>query len=287
MAKTDKIDSLTPAMRQFRQFKEKYPDAILFFRMGDFYETFFEDAAVCSRVLGLVLTSRGKSGGSPIPLAGLPYHAVDGYLKKMLQAGYKVAVCEQVEDPKKAKGLVKRDVIRIVTPGTLTDDMLLNEREDNFLCAVHLGRSAAALSWVDLSTGHFFVQSVPESKAVDEITRLGPREVLLAERRGELFGTETKKLGAQIQQLTGAVVTERPGWFFDPYTARQKLLKHFGVSTLEGFGLDEGDEIVCAAGAILEYLEETQKTALGHWRSCEPCEAKAPAAPCWKSSTER
>jgi DNA mismatch repair protein MutS len=259
-----KDDNLTPAMRQFRQFKEKYPDAILFFRMGDFYETFFEDAAVCSRVLGLVLTSRGKSGGSPIPLAGLPYHAVDGYLKKMLQAGYKVAVCEQVEDPKKAKGLVKRDVIRIVTPGTLTDDILLNEREDNFLCAVHLGRSAAALSWVDLSTGHFFVQSVPEPKAVDEITRLGPREVLLAERRGELFGTETKKLAAQIRQLTGAVVTERPGWYFDPYTARHKLLRHFGVSTLEGFGLDEDDETICAAGAILEYLEETQKTALGH-----------------------
>mgnify|MGYP000894370515 CR=1 FL=1 len=260
----NKDDNLTPAMRQFRQFKEKYPDAILFFRMGDFYETFYEDAAICSRVLGLVLTSRGKSSGSPIPLAGLPYHAVDSYLKKMLQAGYKVAVCEQVEDPKKAKGLVKRDVIRVVTPGTLTDEILLNEREDNFLCAVHLGRSSVSLSWVDLSTGHFFVQSVPESKAVDEIARLVPREVLLAERRGELFGTETKKLAAQIQQLSGAVVTERPGWYFDPYTARQKLLKHFDVSTMEGFGISDSDETLCAAGAILEYLEETQKTALGH-----------------------
>ena len=191
MTKTKKDDNLTPAMRQFRYFKEKYPDAILFFRMGDFYETFFEDAAVCSRALGLVLTSRGKSSGAPIPLAGLPYHAVDGYLKKMLQAGYKVAVCEQVEDPKKAKGVVKRDVVRIVTPGTLTDDMLLNEREDNFLCAVHLGRSEAALSWVDISTGHFFVQAVPEDKVLDEIARLGPREVLLAERRGELKPGQT------------------------------------------------------------------------------------------------
>ncbi len=264
MTKAKKDDNLTPAMRQFRYFKEKYPDAILFFRMGDFYETFFEDAAVCSRVLGLVLTSRGKSSGAPIPLAGLPYHAVDGYLKKMLQAGYKVAVCEQIEDPKKAKGVVKRDVVRIVTPGTLTDDMLLNEREDNFLCAVHLGRSEAALSWVDISTGHFFVQAVPEDKVLDEIARLGPREVLLAERRGELFGAETQKLAARVGQLTSAVVTQRPGWYFDPFTARQKLLKHFAVATLEGFGIEDGEETLCAAGAILEYLEETQKTALGH-----------------------
>ncbi|MEJ5260131.1 MAG: DNA mismatch repair protein MutS [Anaerohalosphaeraceae bacterium] len=257
-------DNLTPAMRQFRYFKQKYPDAVLFFRMGDFYETFFEDAAVCSRVLGLVLTSRGKAGDQPIPLAGIPYHAVDGYLKKMLQAGYKVAVCEQVEDPKKAKGLVKRDVVRIVTPGTLTDEILLNEREDNFLCAVHLGRTADALSWVDLSTGHFFIQSVPREKALDEILRLNPKEVLLAERKGDLFGAETQTLAAQIRQMTNAVVTERPGWYFDPYTARQKLLKHFGVSTLEGFGIQDGDETLCAAGAVLEYLQETQKTALTH-----------------------
>ena len=121
-----KADNLTPAMRQFHHFKEKYPDAVLFFRMGDFYETFFEDAKTCSKVLGLTLTSRGKGGeGEPIPLAGVPYHAVDGYLKKMRQAGYRVAVCEQVEDPKTAKGVVKRDVVRVVTPGTLTDDMLL------------------------------------------------------------------------------------------------------------------------------------------------------------------
>ncbi len=126
MAKTG--DKLTPAMKQFHQFKQKYADAVLFFRMGDFYETFYDDARICSRVLGLTLTSRDKNSDNPIPLAGLPYHAVDGYLKKMLQAGYKVAVCEQVEDPKQAKGVVKRDVVRVVTPGTLTDDMLLAAR---------------------------------------------------------------------------------------------------------------------------------------------------------------
>jgi DNA mismatch repair protein MutS len=137
--------------------------------MGDFYETFYEDAKTCSKVLGLTLTSRSK-GTNPIPLAGVPYHAIDGYLKKMLQAGYKVAVCEQVEDPKTAKGVVKRDVVRIVTPGTLTDDMLLDAKEDNFLCAVSLGtKRQAAISWVDISTGHFFAQQLSEEKLVDEL----------------------------------------------------------------------------------------------------------------------
>ncbi len=262
MAKAD--EKLTPAMKQFHHFKAKYPDAVLFFRMGDFYETFHEDAHTVSRVLGLVLTSRGKSGGNPIPLAGLPYHAVDGYLKKMIQAGYKVAVCEQVEDPKKAKGVVKRDVVRVVTPGTLTDDMLLDAREDNFLCAVSLGRKESALSWVDISTGHFFVRAVGEKQILDELLRLGVREVLLAECRGQLFEAEQKKLVKQIQQLTGAVITERPGWYFDPFGAKEKLLKHFQTSTLEGFGIADDFEGVRAAGAVLEYLDETQKTALNH-----------------------
>lgn len=257
-------DNLTPAMKQFRYFKSKYPDAVLFFRMGDFYETFFEDAHIVSRVLGLVLTSRGKSGDTPIPLAGLPYHAVDGYLKKMLQAGYKVAVCEQVEDPKLAKGVVKRDVIRIVTPGTLTDEMLLEAKEDNYLAAVWLGTKQAALSWVDISTGHFFIRSLAEKQILEELLRLGVREVLLAECRGQLFEAEQKKLVKQIQQLTGAVITERPGWYFDPFGAKEKLLKHFGVSTLEGFGIPDDFEGICTAGAILEYLDETQKTALNH-----------------------
>ncbi len=260
---TNNYDNLTPAMRQFMEFKKKYPDAVLFFRMGDFYETFYEDAETCSRVLGLTLTSRSK-GENPIPLAGLPYHAVDGYLKKMITAGYKVAVCEQVENPKEAKGVVRRDVVRIVTPGTLTDDMLLNEREDNFLAGVYMGRKEAVISWVDISTGHFFIQSVRETQVVDELLRLGAREVLLAERRAELFAGEQKKLAEQIRQLSGAVVTERPGWYFDPYNARQKLLKHFGVTTLEGFGIADDFEGVAAAGAILEYLDETQKTALKH-----------------------
>jgi len=261
-------------MKQFHQFKQKYPDCILFFRMGDFYETFYEDAKTCSKVLGLTLTSRSK-GNNPIPLAGVPYHAVDGYLKKMLQAGYKVAVCEQVEDPKTAKGVVKRDIVRIVTPGTLTDDMLLNAKEDNFLCAVSLGtKQEAAISWVDISTGHFFAQELPEEKLLDELLRLSPAECLLADRRGELFEAETKKLTRDITQLTNAIVTERPGWYIDPYQARQRLLKHFGTATLEGFGIEDNDGVICPAGAVIEYLNETQKTTLGHIRNLKKINRK-------------
>ncbi|MBN2181465.1 MAG: DNA mismatch repair protein MutS, partial [Sedimentisphaerales bacterium] len=266
---------MTPAMKQFHKFKQLHPDCILFFRMGDFYETFYEDAKTCSKVLGLTLTSRNK-GTNPIPLAGVPYHAVEGYLKKMLQAGYKVAVCEQVEDPKTAKGVVKRDVVRIVTPGTLTDDILLNSKEDNFLCAVGLGtKGRAAVSWVDISTGHFFIRQISEDKLLDELLQLSPAECLLADRRGELFEAETKKLIRDITQLTKAVITERPGWYFDPYQARQRLLKHFGTATLEGFGISDDDDVLVApAGAIIEYLNETQKTTLGHIRNLRKIERR-------------
>jgi DNA mismatch repair protein MutS len=263
------MENLSPAMRQYQHFKGKHPDCILFFRMGDFYETFYEDAKTCSKVLGLTLTSRDKGSENPVPLAGVPYHAIDGYLKKMLQAGFRVAVCEQVEDPKIAKGVVKRDVVRIVTPGTLTDDMLLENKKDNFLCAVDLDvKGYSALSWVDISTGHFFVQRVPEKELLSELQRLAPAECLLADRRGELFEAETRRLAKDIGQLTRAIITERPSWYFDPYQARQRLLKHFGAATLEGFGINNGDEdLIPPAGAIIEYLNETQKTTLGHIQS--------------------
>ena len=255
-------------MKQFARFKQKYPDCILFFRMGDFYETFYEDAKICSRICSIVLTSRSK-GDNPIPLAGVPYHAVEGYLKKMLQAGYKVAVCEQVEDPKTAKGVVKRDIVRIVTPGTLTDDVLLDAKEDNFLCAINPGTNAkAAISWVDISTGHFFAQDIPEKNLLDELLRLSPAECLLPDRRGELFEAETRKLAGDIAHLTGAIVTERPPWYFDPYQAEKRLLKHFGTTTLEGFGISDNDNsLIPPAGAIIEYLNETQKTTLSHIQS--------------------
>lgn len=257
-------EKLTPAMKQFHHFKEKYPDAILFFRMGDFYETFYEDAKTCSRVLGLTLTSRSGKSDNPVPLAGLPFHAVDGYLKKMIQAGFKVAVCEQVEDPKTAKGVVKRDVVRVVTPGTLTDDMLLDAKQDNFLCAVSPSGAAAGISWVDISTGHFFVQEIAEGAIIDELLRLGAKECLLPERSGGLFDAEIEKLARDIAAQTDSTVTRRPGWYFDDHSAKSALLKHFGTKTLEGFGIDESFTSLSAAGAIIEYLKETQKTTLDH-----------------------
>jgi len=265
---TAETEKLTPAMKQFAKFKQKYPDCILFFRMGDFYETFYEDAKVCSRICGIALTSRSK-GDNPVPLAGVPYHAVEGYLKKMLQAGFRVAVCEQVEDPKLAKGVVKRDIVRIVTPGTLTDDILLDAKEDNFLCAVNLGtNSKVAISWVDISTGHFFAQDIPEKNLLDELLRLSPAECLLPDRRGELFEAETRKLAQDIAHLTGAIVTERPAWYFDPYQGQKRLLKHFGTATLEGFGIGDSDSgLIPPAGAVIEYLNETQKTTLSHIQS--------------------
>ena len=263
-------------MKQFSHFKQKHPDCILFFRMGDFYETFYDDAVTCSKVCGLTLTSRSK-GNNPIPLAGVPYHAVDGYLKKMLEAGYKVAVCEQVEDPKTAKGIVvKRDVVRIVTPGTLTDDILLDAKQENFLCAISLTPNpTAAISWVDISTGHFFVQQIPEEKLLDELLRLSPAECLLPDRRGELFEAETRKLAKDIALLTGAIVTERPSWYFDHYQAKQRLLKHLGTTTLEGFGISDGELILIPpAGAVIEYLNETQKTTLSHIQSLKKINRK-------------
>ncbi len=270
---TNPKEKLTPAMKQFHHFKEKYPDCILFFRMGDFYETFYKDAQICSQVCGLTLTSRSK-GENPIPLAGMPFHAVDAYLKKMVQAGYKVAICEQVEDPKLAIGVVKRDVVRIITPGTLTDDILLEDKSDNFLCAISLGAKNCALSWVDISTGHFFGRTVPLVNILDEIIRLSPAECLLPETRGELFDAEIKKLANDISLQSGSTVTYRPSWYFEPFEAKKKLLKHFGTKTLEGFGISEADEIIPSAGAILEYLGETQKTALGHIGSIKKIEHK-------------
>ena len=258
---------ITPAMQQFHNMKEKYPDAVLFFRMGDFYETFYDDAKICAKVLGLTLTCRGKTSNNPIPLAGVPFHAVDGYLKKMIQAGYKVAVCEQIENPKHAVGVVKRDVVRVITPGTLTDEMLLDAKEENYLCSIHLGNKCSSIAWVDISTGHFFAEEVSEAKILEEIIRLTPKECLLAESRGELFSSESKKLSEQIKQLTNAIITERPGWYFDSYTSNKKLLKHFGTNTLEGFGIPQNSAIIPAAGAIIEYLEETQKVSLGHINS--------------------
>ena len=263
---------LTPAMRQYHHFKAQYPQAILFFRMGDFYETFYDDAKLCSRVLGIALTTRNK-GANPIPLAGVPYHAVDGYLHKLIRAGYKVAICEQVEDPAQAQGVVKRDVVRLVTPGTLTEEALLSERSGNYLAAICFerglpgggGRRAgegdwAGLAWVELSTGQFFAQRLETRHVLDELVRLRPAECLLSEDDQAL----PKNFPAQVEELVQASLSRQGGWNFEPEQALQVLQKHFGIASLEGFGFAQADGAVAAAGAILSYLQDTQKTTLTH-----------------------
>src|SRR5215211_8223010 len=176
--------ALSPAMRQYRQFKEQYPGYVLFFRMGDFYEMFWDDAVTAHKALGVALTSRNKGAADEIPMAGVPFHAVESYLRKMIAAGHKVAICEQMEDPALAKGVVKRDVVRLMTPGTLTDDPLLDGRSDNFLAAVAFNVTKsdgfrAAVVWVEMSTGACVGMSGSEGEVLDEIARLRPAEIII------------------------------------------------------------------------------------------------------------
>jgi DNA mismatch repair protein MutS len=261
----------TPAMRQFSEIKARYPDTVLFFRMGDFYEMFYEDARIASKVLGLALTSRSKGAGA-IPLAGIPYHALDSYLAKMIRAGHRVAICEQMEDPREAKGVVRRDVVRVVTPGTLTDETLLEDNEANYLAAVlpmpaekgSAGRDGdrAGVAWVELSTGKFYCEDVSLQAACDELARLGPAECLLPEA---FLDAQTPHV-RHVRSAAGAPVVKRPGYVFDADDAERRLKEHFAVATLDGFGADDMPLGIRAAGAVLEYLQETQKTALGHIR---------------------
>jgi DNA mismatch repair protein MutS len=254
----------TPMMQQYREAKERHPGMILLFRMGDFYETFNEDAEVAARVLGLTLTSRDKT----VPMAGFPHHALENHLRKLLRAGHRVAVCDQVEDPAQAAKLVRREVTRVVTPGTLTEDDLLDPRQANYLAALTLegGRGGrAGLAWVELSTGLFQAADVPRERLADELARLAPPECLCAET-DEAAAAVLAGLGEAAPQL----VTRRPDWNFDPTTARAALHGHFNVSTLAGFGFDDGQPCLAAAGALLLYLQETLKSSLAHLGRLRP-----------------
>jgi DNA mismatch repair protein MutS len=242
-------------MRQYQEAKSACPDALLLFRMGDFYELFHEDAKVAARILNLALTSRDK-GENPVPMAGFPYHQLENYLGKLIAAGLRAAVCEQVEDPKQAKGLVRREVTRVVTPGTLTDDALLDPRQSNYLTAVAPG-DPVGLAWVDLSTGRFLAGGFARRQLADQLARIGPTECLVSE--------DAEPLPAHFAGQM--MITRRPAWAFAENTARQSLAKHFCTTSLEGFGFEAGEadaQAIRAAGAILDYLTETQKTSLGH-----------------------
>jgi len=259
----DAADALTPAMRQYVEQKASAPDALLLFRMGDFYELFYEDAETAARVLGLTLTSRSKDkGGGAIPLAGIPHHALESYLPKLVHAGFKVAISEQVEDPRQAKGVVRREIVRIVTPGTLTEDALLQQRADNYLACICRQRDDCGLAFVELSTGSFWVQPTAERLLLDELVRLGPAELLVPETRIDAPDPLLKAF--QEASGPGLAVTRRPAHLFDPYQAQERLRQHFGVLTLEGFGFERMDAALCAAAVIIEYLTQTQRTALQH-----------------------
>ncbi len=251
----------TPMMKQYEEAKRACPDALLLFRMGDFYELFHDDAKTAAKTLNLALTSRDKSE-NPIPMAGFPHHQLDSYLAKLIRAGMRVAVCEQVEDPKKAKGLVRREVTRIVSPGTVTDDALLDPRESNYLAAVAPG-DPVGVAWVELSTGRFVAAGFPVNRLTDQLARIAPAECLLSE--------DAEPLPAMLDEKM--MVSRRPGWAFGHETARDALAKHFGTAGLEGFGFDDEPadvQAVRAAGAILDYLTETQKSSLDHIDSLIP-----------------
>ena len=255
------MQRLTPAMQQYHRMKSECEEAILFFRMGDFYEMFYEDAKVCSRVLGLALTSRSK-GPDATPMAGVPYHAADAYIRRLLRAGYKVAICEQVQDPKEAKGVVERAVTRVITPGTVTDEELLDAKEHNYLAAVCRNGMDAGLAWVELSTGEFEVEELKDSDILNELGRLSPAECLVPE------GDE--ELARRVEELPRTTVTVRVDWAFERRTARSKLTSLLGTRGLEGFGVAGMDAGVSAAGAIVNYLEETHKAPLSHIRGICP-----------------
>ena len=258
---------LTPAMKQYVQFKQQHPDYVLFFRMGDFYEMFWDDAKLAHRVLGVTLTSRSKDAAEPVPMAGVPFHAVEGYLRKMIAAGHRVAICEQTEDAAAAKGVVRREVTRLMTPGTLTDEPLLDGRSDNFLAAVAFGIAKGdayktALAYVDLSTGALVAMSDREPRVLDEIARLRPAETLVP----ELSSGQPHPIQKQLQTLGLQSVTVRPGWQFTAHHAAEQVRRQWGARSTEGFGFAPDDPANCAVAALLSYLEETQKASLAHVR---------------------
>jgi DNA mismatch repair protein MutS len=241
-------------MKQYFAAKAEHPDVLLFFRMGDFYELFYDDARKAARLLDITLTQRGASAGAPIPMAGVPHHAAEGYLARLVALGESVAICEQIGDPAQAKGLVERKVVRIVTPGTVTDEALLDERRDTLLMAVARGRGGYGLAWADLAGGRFLVNELANDDALDaELARLDPAELLLPDEEG---------WPAFVSVRNG--LRRRAPWLFDAEGGRRQLLRFFEVRDLAAFGIDDRPLAVAAAAALLGYVEETQKQRLPH-----------------------
>ena len=269
---------ITPMLRQYLEIKEAYDDAILFYRMGDFYEMFFEDAVTASKILGITLTSRShKDEANKVPMCGIPFHALTGYLGKMIQAGHRVAICEQVEDPKQAKGIVKREVVRVVSPGVTTDEQILDEKTNCYVCALttpkkYGPKQIVGLSFIDASTGEFLVTELPfnaddATELIDIITRIKPAELLLNEKETE----HQHALAKVVKEALGEIcITHRPDFHFVKDTAQTTLLEHFHTTNLAGFGCENLPHGVCAAGALLSYIQDTQKSSLNHIQQIKP-----------------
>jgi DNA mismatch repair protein MutS len=244
----------TPMMQQFLRIKAEHPDTLLFYRMGDFYELFYDDAKKASHILDITLTSRGQSAGVPIAMAGIPYHAAEGYLAKLLKHGESVAICEQIGDPATSKGPVDRKVVRIVTPGTVTDEALLEDRKDNLLVAVCGFDAKYGIASLDVTSGRFVLQQVDiEDQLLSEIGRLNPAELLFSE--GWTLPVSLKQRGG---------LCRRPPWHFEPESARLLVLKQFNALDLKGYGCNDLPAAIAAAGALLQYIKDTQQSALPH-----------------------
>ena len=257
---------LTPMMKQYMETKAQYQDCILFYRLGDFYEMFFDDALTASRELEITLTGKNCGQEERAPMCGVPYHAVESYLNKLVSKGYKVAICEQVEDPKTAKGIVKRDVVRIVTPGTNLDTQALDETRNNYIMCIVYIADRYGVSVSDITTGDYFVTEIPDSaKLMDEIYRFSPSEIIC----NEAFYMSGMDLDGMKERL-GITIYSLDSWYFDDEVCRQKLLEHFKVSSFAGLGLADYDCGIISAGALLQYLLETQKNSLSNLTHITP-----------------
>lgn len=253
----------TPLMRQYSQIKAKYPDTILLFRMGDFFETFENDAVTTSKVLGITLTKRAHGAASDVALAGFPHHALDNYLPKLVKAGYKVAVCEQLEDPKFARGIVKRDVIEVVTPGITFSDKLLDHKSNNYIAAVYIKEETCGFSFCDISTGEFQTCEFPAKQITSQVELINPAEIIICKNQREMMN---KILGLDKDELSvrKKTITKLDDWVFNFDYCNELLLSQFRTKSLKGFGIEELRIGVIAAGAVMNYIQETQKGNLGH-----------------------
>jgi len=251
------LSSHTPMMRQYLTIKAEFPNILIFYRMGDFYELFFDDAKKASELLDISLTARGKTGGNAIPMAGVPYHAVEGYLAKLVQLGESVAICEQIGDPATSKGPVERKVVRVVTPGTVSDEALLTDRKDNLIVAVHQTSQGFGLAYLDMTSGRFvLVEPRTEEQVQAELQRLSPAELLYPE-----------SLAANNIILGRKGLRRRPDWEFDLETSKALLNKQFGTQSLSGFGVEDKPLGIAAAGCLFQYVKDSQRTALPHIRA--------------------